>query len=155
MARLLSQFNAKDNEKMGDFTPVPPAEYVAQIIESELKETKAKDGTRLVLKFQIMDGEFNGKTIYDSLNIQNKNSQTVEIAQKALASICEACGIDMLTDSEELHNKPMLISVSVKPATAQYSAQNQIKGYKEYGSPATAPSTESSSAGDKTPPWKK
>jgi hypothetical protein len=167
MARMLSSFNAAENEKMGDFSAIPADDYVAKIVNSEMKETKNKDGHYLQLNFQVIDGEFNGRMIFERLNIQNKNSQTVEIAQKTLATICELCNVDLLDDSEQLHGVPMVIRVTVKEATAQYSEQNEIKGYESYdGQPIAAstgasnvgtanpPSAATAGAGKKTPPWK-
>lgn len=132
MARMLEQFNAKDNEKMGDFTPIDAGTYPAHIVASDMKETKDGEGHYLQLRFQILGGEFNGRVVFDRLNLQNKNVQTVEIAKKALATICEVCGIDLLNDSEQLHNIPMNIKVVIKPAKAQYAEQNEIKGYEPH-----------------------
>lgn len=175
MARMLSQFNAKDNEKMGDFTPIAAGIYLAQIVKSEMKETKDSEGHYLELRFQILEGEHNNRIVFERLNLQNKNVQTVEIAAKTLATICEICGVDLLDDSEQLHNIPMNIKVVIKAAKAQYAEQNEIKGYekcsgvaniaKEKKSDVATPTglnhiqekktSSASTDGKKTPPWKK
>lgn len=168
MAKMLSQFNAKESDKLGDFTPIPAGQYVAQITKSELKQTKDEQGHYLQLLFQVLGGEYNGRTIFERLNIQNRNSQTVEIAQKTLATICEICNVDVLEDSEQLHNTPMMIKVTVRPAKAQYSEQNEIKGYQEHNGsaievpaepgaatlPSAAAKTGEAKPAGKTPPWK-
>jgi hypothetical protein len=149
MAKLLDQFNVEASEKMGDFSVIPADKYIAQIIKSEVKETKAGDGHYLALQFQVIEGEYNGRIVFERLNIQNKNPQTVEIAQKTLATIGEICGLKTIDDSEQLHNVPMEIRVIVKPAEAQYSEQNEIKGYKSVGALAN-----NGVDSEKTPPWK-
>lgn len=143
MAKLPGSFNADDHGDMGSFDPIPAGEYTAEIIESEMKPTKAaleakeegdknwaKIGQRLVLKFSIISGEFKGRTLLTGLNIINKNPQAVEISQKELATICRAVGLPGCEDSEELHGKPMTIKVKVKPESANYAASNEITNYK-------------------------
>lgn len=161
MARLPSNFNARDAEKMGEFTPIPAGVYTAQIVKSEMKPTKNGNGSYLQLTFQILDGDHVNRQLWLRLNLQNQNQQTVEIAEKVLATICDICNIDILTDTEELHNIPMEINVIQKEATAQYPAQNDIRGYARIeGSVAprlnmpAAPANPAPAAG-KNPPWKK
>lgn len=152
MAKMLKQFNAAETEKMGNFTPIPAGVYTAQITNSEMKQTKSGDGHYLQLDFEVIGGDHNGRKVWARLNIDNKNSQTVEIAQKTLATICECCDVDVLDDSEQLHNKPMEINIIERPATAQYPAQNDVKGYtKIEGGPVAAGAGDSGGA---TPPWK-
>jgi len=86
----------------------------------------------------------------------------VEIANRALSSICRAVGVLQTDDSEDLHHKEMLVKVAVRPAGVDKTgvmrdAQNEIKGYKPLGgsaAPASAPAAASASA-PKTPPWKR
>ena len=136
MAQLPSVFNTNDHEEMGDFKPIPAGIYEAEIIKSELKQTRDKTGQYLSLQFKILDEDVdgedkvNGRLIFKNLNLVNKNTQAVEIAQRELKSICVACGIDgELEDSVDLHEIPMGIRVSVKPATAEWPAGNDIKRY--------------------------
>jgi hypothetical protein len=164
---MLNQFNAGESEKMGNFSAIPAGVYIAQITKSEMKETKNKDGHYLQLQFQVLGGDHAGRMLFERLNLQNKNPVTVEIASKALATICEICNVDLLDDSEQLHGIPMSIRVTVKDATSQYSEQNEIKGYEDYdGEPIQAPvpqgaasppgsGTTAAAGGSKQPPWKK
>ena len=155
MARLpLSNFKASEQEKMGSFTPIPGGVYKAQITKSEVKETRDGNGKYLNLTFTILDGEYVNRNVWARLNIINQNAQTVEIANKALATICECCNIDALEDTEQLHNSPMEINIIVKDATAQYPAQNDVRGYSPIiGS--SGPTASAEVPGGKTPPWNK
>lgn len=167
MARLLNSFNASESEKLGSFTAIPAGTYLAQIIKSELKPTKTGDGSYLQLVYQILEGDHVNRQIFARLNLQNANVQTVEIAQKTLATIAECCGVDIVEDSEQLHNIPMYINVVVKPQQAQYPEQNDIKGFSPYvaGGPAPAqpakpPATPPLgkppvASAQKAPPWAK
>ncbi len=164
MARLPSAFNAAESDKLGSFKPIPAGDYIAQIIKSELKPTKNNDGKYLNITFQIIDGEYNGRQLFARLNLVNNNVQTVEIAQKTLATIAECCGVDIVEDSEQLHGVPMVITVIVKPQDAQYPESNDIRGYTQKvqfmaAAPVAAKppigAAKPGAAPGKTPPWKR
>lgn len=159
MAQLPGAFNAKETEKLGDFSAIPAGDYLAQIEKSELKDTKAGDGQYIKLHFKVLDGEFSGRWLWTNLNIINKNPVAQEIAEKTLATISEICGQDVVTDTEVLHGCPMIVRVVKREATAQYAEQNDIKGYKsaegvQSAGGATAPSNGGAKPAT-TPPWAK
>ena len=49
MALLPNKFNASKGEKLGSFTAIPAGTYLAQIVKSEMKDTKNRDGKYLWL----------------------------------------------------------------------------------------------------------
>ena len=130
MAQLPSVFNAKENEKMGGFEPIPAGWYLAEVTKSEMKQTNAKTGHYLTCQFKVLEGEFTGRYLFNLMNLDNPNPVAVEIAQKELASMCEACGLDEIEDSTELHSIPMAVRVVIKPASGAYPPKNEIKAYK-------------------------
>lgn len=124
-------FNASTEEKLGDFSAIPAGKYMAMITKSEFKQTKAGDGTYLSLHFKVMGGEHNGRMVFTNLNLVNPNATAVEIARKSLASICEAMGItEAWSDTNVLHDKPLMIRVKVNPETTQYAESNDVNGYE-------------------------
>lgn len=112
-----------------DFDPVPAGEYLAQITDSELKETKS-GGQMLKLTLRIETGPHAGRLIWDNLNIVNANAQAQGIAHRALRDICEAVGKPAIDDSEELHGFPLVIEVKIEPARGEYKARNGVRRYK-------------------------
>ena len=130
MATLPSVFNAKDSDKMGGFEPIPEAWYLAEIRKSEMKATKAGTGSYLTCQLVVLEGEFKGRYLFNLLNLENPNPVAVEIAQKELATICEACELDEIEDSTELHGIPMAIRVAIKEGSGGYPPKNEIKMYK-------------------------
>lgn len=138
MALLPNVFVPEEAESM-EFTVLPAGWYPAEIVKSELKDTKLKDGKYIALKFRItedveIDGEevkSEGRFVFTNLNIINKNETAVRIAQSDLKAICEAIGFEgELEDTVDLHDKDMMIKLSVKPETSEWPAKNEIKGYK-------------------------
>lgn len=130
MAQLPDVFNAKDNEKMGGFEPIPEAWYLLEITKSEMKKTNAGTGSYLTCQLRVLEGEYKGRYIFNLMNLDNPNPTAVEIAQKELASICEACGLDEIEDSTELHGIPMACRVVIKEGSGGYPPKNEIKAYK-------------------------
>lgn len=126
-------FNAEEVSPLASFEPVPIGEYTVMITESDLKPTKSGDGQYLQLVYEVLDGDYKGRKLWDRLNIVNKNNTATEIAQRALSAICHSVGVLHPKDSEELHNKPFVVKVGIRPATGDFSESNIIKGYSALG----------------------
>jgi hypothetical protein len=140
MARI--NFNATIVEPLGEFEPLPAGEYTVLITASEFKETKKKDGEYLQFTYKVVDeGEHKGAPVFDRLNLKNVNQTAVDIARKRLSAICRAVGVLTPNDSEELHNRLMIIRVTVKPGTDEYGSSNEIKAYSAVGLPSQAKAT--------------
>jgi hypothetical protein len=120
-------FDATKVEPMNDFSPIPTGEYTAVITASDMKDTKSGSGKYLQLTYQIVDGEYKNRLIFENINLINSNEVAVQIAQKTLSSICHAVGVLHPRDSNELHDKPLMIKVGIRPASGEYGEQNIIK----------------------------
>lgn len=113
------------------YSPIPEGDYQAVITDSEMRTTKAGDGEYLLLTFEIISGgQYEGRRIWVRLNVQNKNPKAEEIAKRDLASICRATNVDQMQDTEQLHMKPMIVSVVIKPASGGFDESNDIRAYK-------------------------
>lgn len=165
MANLGGTFNAGDVDPLDDFSPIPVGKYEAMVTESSLNKTKDGKGEFLLLVFEIIDGDYKGRKIWNRLNIVNANDQAVQIAQKHLSSICRAAGKMQVDDSDQLHNLPMVIKVAIEPAKDGYQASNKINAYEEIDTKTGASETPKepeaavgagvSSQGPVKPPWAK
>ena len=156
----IGHFDANSVAPSEDFSPIAAGEYPMQIIDSDLKPTKKNDGHRLELTFEVTDGPSKGRKVWVNLNLDNPNPKAVEIAQRELSAICHAAGKLQVSDSQELHYKPMICRVEVEQSVG-YADKNVIKSYKALaGGQGNAPA---SSAGAQTttapsngaPPWQR
>jgi len=128
----LLNFDGDSQEEMDDFSVMPAGEYLAQIQKSEIKPTKDGKGKRLNLQFKILEGKYNGRVVFEGLNIKNKNKIAENISLKTLKTICVVCNKPHgVKDSEELHGKPMIITLKIKPAQNGYPEGNAISYYKK------------------------
>jgi hypothetical protein len=172
---LNGTFDASGVEPAAPMELLPPGRYVAQIVQSEMQPTKAGDGQLLKLVFEVLEGPSARRKIFDQLNLVNRNEQTVEIAQRTLSAICHAVGQVHVSDSEQLHFKPLIVTLKVQPAgNDKYGvyreARNKVSGYSaaKAGSnsvapsqaappprPATTPVPASRPGTGSTPPWRR
>lgn len=129
MAQLNGTFDASGVDTSNNFDALPAGEYQVIITQSEFKMTKNGSGSYLELRQEVQDGQFRGRLLFDRLNLDNSNQKAVEIAQKQLAQICHAIGVMQVSDSEQLHNRPMVAIVKVRN-DPQYGTSNEVKGYK-------------------------
>jgi hypothetical protein len=135
-------FNPNDHEPTTDFELLPAGDYPAVVTASEMKQTKDGTGQYLSLVWQIIDGPAKGRTVFQNLNLVNKNPKAVEIASRDLAGICKAMDLVNLVDnSSELHNKPVMVKLKVSPPRGDYAASNDVKSVKSLAaqSPQQAP----------------
>jgi len=149
MARL--DFNADKVDPRPDFDPVPAAKYVAMIIDSEVRPTKAGTGSYLQLKFQILEGEFKDRLVWARFNLDNPNPKAVQIAQAELSALCRAINVMVFQETADLHNLPVVINVKCKKRQDSDEYQNEIKGYSRKETAASQPQQ----VANATPPWKR
>ena len=152
----LSGFDANQVEPTGDFEAIPAGKYLAVITDSELKPTKAGNGSLLVLTFQIIEGSHQNRLVWARLNLDNPNPVAVQIARADLSAICRAVGVTNPKDSAELHNLPLLIQVRCKKRLDTGDMVNEIKGYaKRQVTTQVPPPVQAVPANNATAPWKR
>jgi hypothetical protein len=157
-----SSVEAREN----NFELIPAGQYPAQVVESDIQPLKSGNGHALVLVFQIVDGPYRGRKIWNRLNVKHSNPEAERIAQQSLREFCDAVGVTRMQDTVELHNKPCTIRVKIREdKTGQYEPSNEIAGYKALGGSPSKTSmmpmpggtfpTPPATASAATPPWQK
>ena len=127
-------FDATTVAPQESLSPIPAGVYLAQIVDSDVQPLRSGRGTGLQLTFQVLEGACANRKVWTSLNIRHENSEAERIAQSQLSAICLALGQPRLSDSVQLHNKPIRIRVTIrKDETGQYGDRNEIKGYEAAG----------------------
>ena len=130
MAMLPDIFVPEDADE-NPFAPIPADWYLAEITKSDAHITKDKKGKYLSFAFTVLEGEFKDRIIYTNVNTVNASDVAVKIGRADLKGMCVSAGHDgPLEDTEDLHNIPMAIKVTIKPETSQWPAKNEIKAYK-------------------------
>lgn len=125
----LLNFNAQTVSPESEFSPLPAGVYVAQVVESDVKQTKNGTGHYLQLTWKVLDGQHAGRLVFDRLNIANANETAQKIGQQQLSQLCHAVGVMQLQDSQQLHQRPCRIKIVVRKDD-QYGDSNEVKGYE-------------------------
>ena len=147
----LNGFDANTVEPTTEFEAIPAGKYMAAIVGSEMKPTKAGTGSYLELTFQVLEGEYKNRNLWARLNLDNPNAVAVQIAKGELSAICRAVGVMTPKDSFELHDLPLVITVKCKNREDTGEVTNEIKGYAKKEEAAGEPVQAANGA----PPWRR
>lgn len=150
MPALPAGFNANEVEPT-DFSNVPNGEYVAALVKAEIKTTKQGDGEYTSLDFQILEGPYKNRHLFENLNLVNKNATTVEIARGSLSAFLRALGLAQAADYVELYNLPVTIVVKGRKNKQSCEIEPKIVGYKSRKSGQQQ--SQAGAPGNAAPPW--
>jgi len=164
MALLTNLYNP-DAEAQPDFSPIPTGEYLAQIVDSDMKPTKNNTGEYLELAYEIVDGDYKGRRVWVRLNLVNANPQAVEIANRDFAAIRQATGVLNPRDSADLHRKPHVIRVEFIQAGETRGKRtfdrdtNEVRAFKAAeggaGNASGASASTTQTSRSNAAPWKR
>lgn len=118
------------------YDPFAPGEYEMMVVRSANKATKSGSGSYLELEMHCISGPLAGRRHWERLNLDNPSHQTVKIAQEQLARLCVALGLDEVSDSEELHDRPFLVEMGIDKKDP---SKNVIWDYRSSTAAAPAP----------------
>ncbi|MFH6786289.1 DUF669 domain-containing protein [Methylobacterium sp. MA0201] len=139
MANLGESIDVDNIEVDNNFEPLPAGEYMVQVTDSDVVETKAGNGLILKLTFEVMDGPSAGRKVWLNLNYKNPNATAQRIAHEQIKQICNAVGFaGHLTDSEVLHYKPIRTRLTIKQ-DPEYGPRNEMKKFSPLAGTAPPP----------------
>lgn len=106
------QFNSQGiDPQYGGMGGLPFGRHPVVISGSQLKPTKDGQGGYMELILTAIDGPAKDMSDVDRLNLHNKSTQAVEIANKQLSAYCHVTGVFAFNTTEELHNKPFVVEI--------------------------------------------
>ncbi len=121
---LMHEFNPMMYDPTQSVGNLPVGRHKVIIESSTIKETNTKSGA-LQLILRVVEGQNQGATGQDTLNLYHSNPQTVDIAHRRLSAYAHVCGISYAFKSTSvLHNIPFLVDV-----TPQTDPEAAKKGY--------------------------
>lgn len=149
-------FNPDSVTEDAKFDPIPPGQYLVEIVDSDIRETKSGSGRYVYLDMRVVEGPCEGRHVFDRLNHENDSQTASEIAQRALKRICRLCGIrGDLHDTQDLHFKRFNVFVTVK--TDSYGQKNVVR-YSDgppQEQPRAQPPRQEAPAPDNSKPWQR
>jgi hypothetical protein len=139
--------------------PLPAGEYHVEVLETDIKSTKARDGYFLEVAFRVIEGEYENRRLWNRINFQNAKAKTQMYGQAEMKELYEAVGLfEKVQNSSELHGRTLWLNVVVKAPENGYGASNEIKGYKPDTAPVSgprpsAPPPQASAPAGQSRPW--
>jgi len=120
-------FNAAEVQP-SSFDAIPAGTYEAVIANSESKPMKSGNGMGFNFEFEIVSGDQKGRKVFAWITFEHRTSPDAQrIGREQLSAICRAVGVTQLTDTTQLHNLPMTITVAIDKNDP---SRNVIKAYK-------------------------
>lgn len=140
------QFDATQHNPAQAFDTLPVGWYVAQVVDAEVRPTRAPGGMFIAATFEILHPEFAaGRKVWANYNVQNANAQAVEIGMNELAALSISAGVPQFNDVQQLQMRPLHIKLKVtKPKEADEEPRNEVSGYEsaqkqvKYAAPSVA-----------------
>ena len=135
----MTQYRSASSLHASFVTPdlVPPGVYPAVVIESEWRPARSGDGRYVQTAFQMTEGEFKDRVVFDRHHVESASPSTVAIATRGFTALCAAVGLPMTDDPARLRNRGLLVTVGVRPRERGGDLVNFVAGY----APAPAAST--------------
>jgi hypothetical protein len=121
-------FNPNSVEPRKNFGVMPPGEYPVLIETAEYKQTSKGDGHLVALTLVVLDGQYAGRKIFDNINIDNPNPQTVGIALETFGELGRAIGVEAIKDTDQLLNQIVIVKAVVKKDNV-YGEKNAVAKY--------------------------
>jgi len=158
MAFLNDNLTPDEIKARDGYQLLPTGEYVAQIVDSDVKPTKDGNGSFLELHYKVMEGDCKDMGHIERITLDSVNEVAVRIGRESRGELYAAIGLTTAPrDSSALHYKPHVIRVDFQPAGSLYTSgrkkgtpreydEANIKAYKALdgaaqptGNPAAAP----------------
>ena len=86
------------------------------------------------------------------INYEHPKAEAQRIGREELASLCKAVGVANLTDTNQLHNLPLMVTVGVD---RNDPTRNVVKKYAAKVAQQTPAAQTSSATASGTPPWRR
>lgn len=170
MAFLGQTFDVNEMpEGNGNFEPLPPGWYNANITQAELKATNDGTGQYIKMRYDITGPTHQGRVVFGNLNIKNASAKAEEIGRQQLGDVMCAIGLAKVTDTDQLIGGSLQIKLKIREARTDektgktYDASNEVKAYRainggaapafQAAAPAAAPAA--SAPAKAAPPWAK
>ena len=81
---------------------LPVREYVAQVVEASIQQPHSGDGYYLALTWKIIEGDYEGRQVWQRITYLHSSEQAQTIGRKILKDLCVATGVAEQVDNAEV-----------------------------------------------------
>jgi hypothetical protein len=107
---------------------LPVGEYVAQVVEASIEKPNSGDGYYLALTWKIVEGDYEGRQVWQRITCWHSSEQAQTIGRKTLKDLCVATGVAEQVDNAEVFLfKPVRIRLGIeRDKQGVYPDKNRI-----------------------------
>ena len=107
---------------------LPASEYVAQAVEASIQQPHSGDGYYLALTWKIIEGDYEGRQVWQRITYLHSSEQAQTIGRKMLKDLCVATGVaEQVDDAEVFLFKPVRIRLGIeRDKQGVYPDKNRI-----------------------------
>jgi hypothetical protein len=107
---------------------LPVGGYVAQAVEASVQQPNSGDGCHLALTWKIIEGDSEGRQVWQRITYLHSNEQAQAIGRKMLKDLCIATGVaEQVDDAKVFLFKPVRIRLGVeKDKQGIYPDKNKV-----------------------------
>jgi hypothetical protein len=129
MSTQLPETFEPEKEEGNTWNLIFPGEYVAQIVEASVTQPKSMDGYYILLVWKILEGEYEGRQVWQRIAFTHSKEQTRTIGRKMLKSLCIALSVaEHVEDVEVFLFKSAKIKVGIEvDRNGVYDDKNVVK----------------------------
>lgn len=109
---------------------MPEGKYLVIADHAEVKTTKHGTGEYISVKFKILDGEYEGRTIFHMFNVKNPSDESVRIGREQLKAFINCAGSKMTVLNTVFELIGLRCQAVVKVKTDSYGDKNVISSFK-------------------------
>ncbi|WP_163834762.1 DUF669 domain-containing protein [Spartinivicinus ruber] len=124
-------FNTGEYDPNAGFEVLPAGDYIAMLVEADIKANSKGTGQFINCKWLITEGEFANRNIFDAVNITHQNTMAEKLGRQRLSAIAHAIGIPDAQDTDQLLQKPCVLNLGIKN-DKEYGDKNIIKKFTAY-----------------------
>jgi hypothetical protein len=130
------------------FNLLPVSWYKAQITDASVSQPKSNNGWGINLTWQITEGEYEGRFVWQYITFIHSSTQAVEIGRRQFKDLCVATGVDeQVTDVAVFKFIPCQIRVGIEPdKTGLYDDKNRVSRILPIDAPVKQPKQSAKSA---------
>lgn len=131
MARLSNIIDVASLPESKEVSVLPAGTYTVQITNSDVRKS-GKGYEYLWIELTIVrHEELNRRKVFDRIMLEHSNPEALNIHQRRLRTLGEACGLMRIEYSEQIIGKVIIAQVTVEPARGEYKESNGIRSYRE------------------------
>ena len=146
-------FSTTDVDTSDNYGLLPKGDYIACAVAAEVKTTKSGEGQFLEVRFQILEGSYKGRTIFDRYIFKNPSAEAEKIGKQQLARFLEAIGKQHIRDTQEVLDIPLVLSIGTTTRKDNGEDTNRVVKYSKSSPVASYTQQQPQSPQVNNKPW--